>query len=216
MLCIAIILCIILVLAFLRFWAEVTYEDGETSLYVGLGMLYFAVDLKLDKPKKKKKPKKEKKPSKKPEPVLLEGREKFSAILNLAEDGLDLVSDILGKLGKSILIDKLTIRLRWGADDPCDAAVGYGYACGMLSTLFETIERVISVNERYGGVELDYTIDKPKIYAKASCSLNLKDIVTIAAFTVGAGVKVYRKHEQIVHTLKKGKKAKENRPVAEK
>lgn len=186
---------IILLLLQSRVWVMMEYKASGLFVWVGYGILFFSLyPMKPLKTKKKERTKK-KKPKKVDEDEQKDGMS-FSQFRELFDIGIETLS----RFRKSLSIDELHMFLTWGADDPADAAISYGYAQAALASLLALLEVHVSVKEKKTNIQLDYTLDKPKIYAKVSCSLRLRQAVSLGLF---AGMQAYGFYRKQKKKLKK-------------
>lgn len=184
-----ILLALLLILQLrLRVLAE--FGAQGTLVHVGIGSLRFRVypmREKQVKPRRNQKAKNQKTQPK--DEKVTEGMS-----LSLFREILDLASDSLHRVRSHLQIDYLFLRLDWGLEDPADAAVYYGYANAVLSGLLALLEVTFKVKKRDAEIRLDYTLEKPKVYAKCSCSLRVRQALFLG-FSVGVrALRLYRSH----------------------
>lgn len=143
---------------------------------------------KEKKTKKGKRPKKEKKkpPKEKPAVPLTE---KVGGALSLFRELLPVGLEAAEKLFRRLRVDELVLHLTWGADDPADAAMGYGAAQAALAALLPPLERCLHIRERDVGAAVDFQLAEPIIYARGSLSFTVGQLTTLG---VAAGVKALR------------------------
>lgn len=166
----------------LRIWAE--FGGQRILVRVFFGPIRVTVYPRAEKPRKKKtgQPK-----ERKPKPENEDDREGIS--LARFRELLDLALDSLEEVKNRLQIDELFLRLDWGLDDPADAAVSYGYANAVLAGLMALLEVNFKVKKQDAEIRLDYTLEKPKVYARCSCSLRLRQAISLG---LGVGVQALR------------------------
>lgn len=162
-------------------------EYSEEGVLAQLRVLWFRITLfpakprqdkpgKEPKPKKPKKPQKPKKPKEKPKDDRPLG-EKVGGLWSLFRDAVPLVTGAAGKLLRKLRIDELTLRLTWAADDPADAALGFGAGQAALGTVLPLLDRAFNIRKRDIGVAVDFAREEPVIYARALLSFSIGQLV---------------------------------------
>jgi len=173
------------------------YELSGLHAWAGLGPFYLSVFPFRKKKKKQKEPSRKKKNAKQmKEETLQEEQKKKGLSLELFRELLDLGLETMGRFRKKIRIDMLQMRLTWGAEDPADAAISYGYAHAVLNGLLALLEVNFQVKERQVRIHLDYTLDKPNIYVKASCSLKMYQMISLGFYAGVRAFDLYRKQSR--------------------
>jgi DNA-directed RNA polymerase subunit L len=180
-----------------RIWVLLEYEAGGLTVWAGLGFVYLTV---YPFPKKVKL----KKTKRKAKELVEEEKEKEGLSLELFWELFELGQNILRQFQQKLRIDKLLLFLTWGMEDPADAAVSYGLAQGAMASLLALMEVNFHVKEAVYRIHLDYTVEKPKIYVKTSCSLSLQQALRLGISTGVKALKLYRKQKkQKKETIKK-------------
>lgn len=131
---------------------------------------------KPPKPKKVKQ-KKPKKPKKEKPPVPLP--EKLGGALEYAQALLPVVLEAAKGFWKGFRIDVLELELTAGSADPADAAMLYGRANAALGALWRPLTQAFHVRDGTARVKLDFDAPGMTVYALASFSLKLGNIVWI-------------------------------------
>lgn len=101
-----------------------------------------------------------------------------------------------GQFRRKLCIRELTLHLTWGAADPADAAIAYGRANGVMASILPILEASFKVKKRNTAIELDYTLDKPKVFVRAALSITPMQVLGLG---LGAGRKalaIYLKHRK--------------------
>lgn len=138
----------------------------------------------LKKPKKPQKPKKPKKTKKEKPPATLP--EKIGGALEYAQALLPVVLEAAEGLWHGFTIDTLELELTAGSPDPADTAMLYGSANAALGALWHPLTRALHVKNGTARVKLDFDAPGMTVYALASFSLKLGQVVWIG---LRAGVK---------------------------
>lgn len=187
------VLLVLWLISLLRVGGIVEYSADGVEAWLRIGP--FRVRLFPKKPGKekppehKKKPQKEKKakgkkpPEEKP-PVPL--KEKVGGALSLFQELLPVALEAAGKLFRRLRVDELVLHLTWAAEDPADAAMGYGAAQTALGTIWPLLDRCLDIRKRDVGVAVDFERTQPIIYARGSLSYTVGQLVSLG---VVAGVK---------------------------
>ena len=178
-----IILLVLLVLLLIPFGGAVRYDQDGFVAWVKV--LFFRIRVfpskKEKKPKEKKK--KKEKPPKKEESEQQEEpkkeKEKKGGKLELVQAALPLIKPALVGIKKRLTIDDLELLVTWRADDPGDAALGYGRANAALGALWALIDTNFKVKRSRLGCKVDFEPGKSEVYAKAGLSLNLWKVLTL-------------------------------------
>lgn len=199
-------------------------EYSEEGILVQLRLLWFKITLypikqKQKRPKKPKKPpkaKKPKKPGKPPEPEKPEGEkpkgekpkeekpeekpeeqplsEKLGGLWSLFRDAVPLMTGAVGKLLRKLRIEDLTLHLTWAAEDPADAAMGYGAGEAALGAVWPLLDRAFDIRRRDVGVAVDFTRTDPVIYARALLSFTIGQLVSLGVIYGFKGLLLFLRH----------------------
>lgn len=181
----------IILIVFLVFWLighirlKGFVEYSEEGVLAQFWVLWFKITLfpakpKQEKPKKSKKPKEPKKPAEKPKEKPKDERpltEKLGGLWSLFRDAVPLVTGAVGRLLHKLRIEELTLHLTWAAEDPADAAMGYGAGEAALGTVWPLLDRAFDIRKRDVGVAVDFTRAVPVIYARALLSFTIGQLV---------------------------------------
>ncbi len=199
------VLLALLLLLFVRLWVLAEYEAEGFFLRIGFGIFYFDVipSGKKTKAPRKTKPAMQKKKKEKPPKAPTESTASLEDFLEWFWDGLALLQKAGSRFRKGLVIRKLALYLTWGLDDPADAAISFGYANGVLHTLCHLLEVNLKVKDKDLRVELDYTLEKPRISAKADCSIRLYHLLSLGLTAGVGGLKLYRKVKKTQKVAKK-------------
>lgn len=158
---------------------------------------------KPPKPKKVKQ-KKPKKPKQEKPPVPLP--EKLGGALEYAQTLLPVALEAAKGLWRGFTIDTLELELTAGSPDPADAAMLYGRANAALGALWNPLTKAFHVRDGTARVKLDFDAPGMTVYALASFSLKLGNIVWIglrAAVKVLIGALAARKRIKIKRKQRK-------------
>lgn len=164
-------------------------EYSEEGVLAQFRVLWFKLTLfpvkpkqEPEKPEKPKKPKRPKKPSGKPKEKPKDERpltEKLGGLWSLFRDAVPLVTGAAGHLLHKLRIEELTLHLTWAAEDPADAALGYGAGEAALGTVWPVLDRTFDIRKRDVGVAVDFTRTVPIIYARALLSFTIGQLVSL-------------------------------------
>lgn len=198
-----ILLAVILLLALLSFvlrlgaLAGYGQEGPFVNIRVGPGYVTvfpFKKDPVKAEKKKIKKAKKEAKAAKKqPKP---KKKLDIGGLLSMIWDLLPVVQDASKKFRDKVQIDKLDLNLTWGGDDPADAAIHYGYAWAAAETILDVLENCFLIKDRQVTVNLDFQLEKPRVYLQAGFSLTLAQWTAIGTAAAFHGLKVFLAHRK--------------------
>ncbi len=174
-----IILLMLLALSLLPLGVRVRYDKDALSVFAKLWFIPIQVlPAKKKDGEKKKKEKKSKKPKEAPE-----GGEtppaKKGGKLDAVRAVLPLVKPALLGVRKRLTIRELELFVTWAADDPADAAVGYGCAQAALGTLWAVVDQSFKVKKSRLGCSVDFDASAPTVYADATLTMRLGQIVTL-------------------------------------
>ncbi len=173
-----IILLVLAALALLPVGVRARYDQDGPLVLAKVWFLRFQVF-----PRKEKKAKKAQKlPKKEPETSAEDdsSSEKKGGGLDAVRAALPLVKPALQGFKRRLTIQDLELHVTWAADDPADAAVGYGYAQAALGALWAVIDQNFKVKKSALGCSVDFDQATPSVYADATLTLRLGQIVTLA------------------------------------
>lgn len=181
---ILIVLAVLWLIGLIRLKGFVEYS--EEGVLAQLRVLWFKITLFPPKPQKDvtpkpKKPKKTKKP-KKPREKPKDERslaEKVGGLWSLFRDAVPMVCQAAGRLLRKLRIEELTLHLTWAAEDPAEAALGYGAGEAALATVWPMLERTFDIRRRDVGIAVDFTRAKPVIYVRALLSFTVGQLVCL-------------------------------------
>ncbi len=173
-----IILLVLLALSLLPLGVRVRYDKDALSVFARLWFIPIQVlPAKAKKDKGKKKEKKPKKPKKEPEEEAPPAKK--GGKLDAVRSALPLVKPALLGVKKRLTIRELELFVTWAANDPADAAVGYGYAQAALGTLWAVVDQNFKVKKSRLGCSVDFDAPDPTVYADATLTMRLGQIVTL-------------------------------------
>lgn len=174
-----IVLAVLAVLLLLPFGAVVRYDQGGPAAWVKVLFLRFQVF-----PKKKKERPKEEKEAQKSQPTAQKEKpeeepKKKGGTWTLVRAALPLLKPALAGVKKRISIDELELFVTWAAQNPADAATGYGYANAALGTLWALLDENFKVKKSRLGCQVDFDSQTPTVYLNAALSINLWKTLTL-------------------------------------
>lgn len=170
-----IVLLVLVLLALLPLGVRVRYDENGFFAFVKVWFVRLRVFPAKDKGKKKEK--KQKKPKKEKPPVAEEHPK--GGTLDAVRAALPLVKPALAGIKKRLTIRDLALLVTWAADDPADAAVSYGYAQAALGTLWAVVDENFKVKKSRLGCSVDFDQPSPSVYADATLTMRLGQIVTL-------------------------------------
>jgi len=177
------LLALILIILALRIGVLAEYADTGLLVQARAGPVRLTLVPKKKKKQKKERPKKEKKEKKdekkaEKEP---EKQKKRGGPLRTLLDLLPLLLDALGGLCRRIRIDHLRVHyIIAGQPNPADAALWYGRLQLGGGAVCQLLEEKMQVRERDVTVDVDFFTEEMTVYASASCSLRVGQIVAVA------------------------------------
>ncbi len=182
-----IVLAVLLLLLLLPFGAVARYDEGGVTAWVKVLFFRFQVfpakkEKKAKQEKKKKKEPEKEKPKEDataPKEEAAKEEKKKGGTLELVRAALPLVKPALVGLKKRLTIDDLELQVTWSAQNPADAAQGYGYATAALGTLWAIIDEHFKVKRSRLSCDVDFDQPQPTFYASAALSINLWKTLTL-------------------------------------
>ncbi|MGM9522059.1 MAG: DUF2953 domain-containing protein [Oscillospiraceae bacterium] len=167
---------ILLLISLLRFGVSIIYSDKELCVKAVAGPVRITVFpiKEKDKPekKRKKREKTEKEEAEPPKKEKIDIKEKLQKLLPP-------VLNALGRLRRKLSIDKLTIHYTAAADDPCSAAMSFGYASAAIGAVMPLIENNFKIRERDVGADVTFDSTENIIYVNAQLTLAFWEIIYI-------------------------------------
>lgn len=144
----------------------IQYDARGLSVWMPFGPFRKVLYPAEKKPEKKKsKKKKQSSAAKKPQ------QEKKSGNLQEFYPYLHILLDFLKDLRRKIRIRFLQMHLTMAGDDPCDLAVNYGKAWGILANIVPLLERVFVIRKKDLQVNCDFQAEQTKLYVYADVSI---------------------------------------------
>ncbi len=174
---IGVILLVILLIMLIRVGVSAEYsEDG------------FIVDAKLGPYRMRVLPAKkggEKKPGKKKKPKQTsedeDEKEKKGGSVKIGMPKISSALEALGRLGRRLTINELTLIYTSAASDPYDAAVNFGRVSAAAGILQPLLDRGFRIKKQYYDTRVSFDGEGDTIYGKIALSLAIFDILYIAA-----------------------------------
>jgi len=185
MLALAIVIAVLILLAFLRFGASAEYGADGFLVAARVGPFSFTVfPVKEEAPEKaekkalkraRKKTKVREKAKEKP------ARKMAPGALTHFLDMIPPVMKTLGRVKRRLLIKKLTIHYTAGGDDPVTTAMAYGAANAVFGAIVPALENNFRIRKRDLRAFADFQSVEQKIYVSAAFSIAVWEAVYIAA-----------------------------------
>ncbi|MBP1737357.1 MAG: hypothetical protein H6Q60_1238 [Oscillospiraceae bacterium] len=180
------VLCLLVLLLWSRIRGIVIYGQDELSVRLKWGFFSFYVY-----PPKEKKEQSKKKQSKKDEQT--KNKSERGGTLSLFRELLPLAIDVLGDLKRTIRVDLLYMRVVWGADDPAEAAVGFGAVNAAVGMIFPILENHFTIRTRQIETAVEFNQRVPTVFVRAKISLRVGSAILIFIQVLRRGFPVYQK-----------------------
>lgn len=176
----AIVLAALFLLGQIRVGCQAEYSAGGPVVKLRIGALKLQVFPAKPKEKKPAQKKKKAKKTKEKPPVPLQ--EKVGGALSYAKALLPIVLDLAGQFTQRLQVDKLRLVLTAGGADPADAAMLYGNASAALGAFWHPLTQAFHVKDGSARVDLDFDRPEMTLYAFASLSLKIGQILKIGVY----------------------------------
>lgn len=187
------IAAVLFLLSLLRFGGEVRYDEDGFAAWARVACFRFQVypskltdEEKAAKEEKKrlkeekKKAKKAKRAKKQPDTPPEEAPKKKGGSLSLILKLIPPMTRAAGKLLRKIRVNDLDLQVVWGASNPADAALGYGYASAAMGTIWGPLEESFRVKRKHLACYVDYDAQKPAVLAHLTLTITLGQALAIA------------------------------------
>lgn len=182
--------CIIFLISLIRFGLIVRYNESGLWVMVRFGILKWTLlPLKKKKKQKKHRPKEPEKPS--PEQEM-----RKNGSLEQLQRYLPLISEAAGRFKSKLRVDECDLELIWAADDPADAAMGFGYANAVIGMLWPLIEHNFTIRRRDIRTSVNFDAEKPTIKLHTAVSLRIGQGVIFGAIMGIKLLSVMRKNKK--------------------
>lgn len=112
---------------------------------------------------------------------------------------VEIVLDFLSDFRRKLWVQNLELKLILAGDDPCDLALHYGNAWGVVGSLFPLLEQYVRIKNRNLQVECDFTATDTLVKAQAEILLSFGTFLWISLRHGLRGLKEY------LHIMKKTK-----------
>ena len=178
-LCLA-MLAVLLLIGQIRVGVQVEYQSEGLFAWARLGTFrvpVFPLKKKEGPDKKRKKAKKPKK-EKAPKPL----GEKAGGALDYARELLPIALEAAGMFYHRLRMDTLKLELTVGSDDPADTAMRYGQASAILGSFWYPLTDAFHVKDGHAKVNLDFDAKERTLYAAASLSLKLGQVLWLGIY----------------------------------
>ena len=185
MLALAIVVSLLVLIAFLRFGVIVEYNEEGFLLWAKAGFIKFKL---LDKDKKKKKPKKKPKEKKKTDLKALK-----PGSLSEFMDTLRAVKKTLDRLRRRLLIKKLIIYYTSAGEDPANTAIMFGAANAVFGAIIPVLERSFRIRRRDLRAMVDFNAKEQGIYANVSISIAVWEVIYVLAALLPIITAIFKK-----------------------
>ncbi len=123
---------------------SVNYEKEECAVHLRYGLIFYRFS-----PEKREKPAKKQK-EEKPKPEKAEGSamERISSQVHHYLDLVRLLWSLVAPVRRTLVIDRLRLRITCGSDDPADQAQRYGQAWALLGAATAALENIFTIKKR--------------------------------------------------------------------
>jgi hypothetical protein len=174
------VLLVLVLIGQIRIGGQARYSAAGAEAWIRLGGFRFQVYPSVKKEKKPNEKKKEpRKESSEPPKAL---PEKIGGALDYAQALLPVLLDAVGHLYRKLRVDTLELELTAGSHDPADAAMLYGRANAALGALWYPLTKALHVKDGSARVRLDFDAADMTLYAQASLSLTLGQILWLVLY----------------------------------
>jgi hypothetical protein len=182
----AIVILVLFLIGQIRVGGQVEYDDKGVAVWVRVGPLRLQVFPRkekaspTDKKKKKQRQAKQAKPKQEtgPKPV----SERVGGALEYVQAFLPIILKAVGQLYHKLQVDQLELELTAGAQDPSDAALRYGQANAALGALWYPLVEALHVKDGHARAKVDFEAQKMTLYAYASLSIKIGQILSLALY----------------------------------
>jgi hypothetical protein len=178
---IASLILLLVLLLFLRIGATVIYNDSGISAFARVGPIVFKVFPSKKEKKPKKKPKKSSDKVSKYVKSLIMGDDKKPGKWEQFLEILIKVKKTLNRLRRKLLVKNLTLHYVAGDKDPVVTALSYGKASAIYGIISPLLESMFNIKKVDFSAKADFEADEPMIYAKATISIAIWQVLYIAA-----------------------------------
>ncbi|MEG2419905.1 MAG: DUF2953 domain-containing protein [Oscillospiraceae bacterium] len=167
----------LILLSLVRLGGEAEYSAEGLRVKMRVGALRFTVYpmKKQEKPPKEQKPKKTKKKQSEEEKT----EQKQGGALSLVKQYLPMISEMAGKLRRKIRIDRIRMDLLWGAADPADCALGYGYANAAIGILLPILAENFTIKSQSIHTGIDFHLKSPTVLIEAALTLTIGQSIAL-------------------------------------
>lgn len=187
-----VIICILLVLfllSLIRVGASASYSEQGFRLAVKVGVIRIQI-FPLKKAEKKKRGKADSRHPADAGAKPVQGKKPKDTV-TLALRFVPLLGEFAGRLRRKIRIDRLVLRVIWGASDPAAAARGYGAGNAVLGIVWPIIEHNFHVKDYDLRVDVDFDRQRPEFAADAQITLTIGQGVALVFYLGIQALKIY-------------------------
>lgn len=170
-----IIVLVLAALTLLPLGVRARYDEDGPLVQAKLWFIRLRLFPKKDKGKEKQRKEKPKESEAPPE----EQEKKKGGALDTVRAALPLVKPALQGIKKRLTIQELELHVTWAANDPADAAIGYGRAQAALGGLWALIDQNFKVKKSRLGCSVDFDQTAPTVYADATLTMRLGQVITL-------------------------------------
>lgn len=165
-----IVLAVIFLISQIRLGGRATYGEEGFGAVIIAGP--FRIRVFPTEPKTKKADRKKDKPNSK------EPQQKEGGTGGRIMDLLPTLAETAGGLKRRIRIDRLILRVVWGAEDPASAAIGYGRANALLGMIWPLLDNNFKIKECDLQADVDYGRTVPSVTADAAITMTLGQLIS--------------------------------------
>ena len=102
--------------------------------------------------------------------------------LDYARELLPIALEAAGMFYHRLRMDTLELELTVGSDDPADTAMRYGQASAILGSFWYPLTEAFHVKDGHAKVNLDFDAKETVLYAAASLSLKIGQILWLGIY----------------------------------
>ncbi len=102
----------------------------------------------------------------------------------------------LGDVRRSILMRRLELLVNLGGDDPCDLAIVYGNACGVLEAVMPMMHNAFRIRKENVQVFCDFSAESTEVYVDAEIVVCPARLLLIMIRYGWRALKIYRQQNE--------------------
>lgn len=104
--------------------------------------------------------------------------------------------EFLGDVRRSILMRKLELLVNLAGDDPCDLAIVYGNACGVLGAVMPMMRNAFRIRKEHVQVFCDFSAESTEVYIDGEIVVCPARLLVIMIQYGWRAMKIYRQQNE--------------------